>query len=131
MEGTGLVLASIPILVSALEHYVEGIGTIRRWRQYKRELESIIRRIQAESTILQNTCEKLLENLTTPDELEALIAEPGGSSWKNHNLNKSLQMFLGSSYTSYIDSVEDLVKAKRELEIELGLDSNGKVNLSS
>lgn len=131
MEAVGLLLGSIPIIISVLEHYPEGIRMMRRSRRYTRELASIARRLRLESSILQNTCEKLLENFTTYEELEALIAEPGGARWKDRDLDKRLRGFLGSSYMDYKESVDDMVEAKKELEILLRLDSNGKVNISS
>lgn len=131
MEAIGLLLGSIPLVISVLEYYPEGIRIIKRSRRYKRELASIARRLRLESSILQNTCEKLLESFTTCEELEALIAEPGGPRWKDRDLDKRLRSFLGSSYTDYKESVDDMVQAKKELEILLRLNSNGKVNVAS
>jgi uncharacterized protein YuzB (UPF0349 family) len=81
------VLASIPLIVSGLEHYAEGVGTIKKWLKYKRELDLLVDVLATECVQFQGTCERFLEGLVDPDELDALIESPeelGGRmlSWK-------------------------------------------------
>ena len=126
VETAGLVLGSIPLVVSALEHYAEGVTTITKWWSYKRELASLVRVLDAEYARFLGTCEKLLEGLIAPDEMEKLIAFPGGDLWKNHELDRKLKSRLDRSYSSYLRSVEDMAEAINSLKAKLELDSSGK-----
>jgi hypothetical protein len=70
VEIAGLVLASMPLVVSALEHYIDGIGTLERWWRYKREVNKVVRLLAADQVLFQGTDEKLLNAVLTPTELE-------------------------------------------------------------
>ncbi|KAL9122471.1 MAG: hypothetical protein Q9187_000981 [Circinaria calcarea] len=126
VETAGIVLASIPLVVSALEHYAEGVNTITKWWSYRRELASLVRVLDAEYAQFLGTCEKLLEGLVPPDELEELIADPRGAGWNNHELDRKLKGRLRRSYGSYLSSVKDMEAAVRTLAAKLELDPNGK-----
>ncbi|MCJ1387909.1 hypothetical protein MMC18_000752 [Xylographa bjoerkii] len=125
-EAAGLVLAVIPLVISALEHYAEGVSTITKWWSYKRELNSLVRVLDAEYARFLGTCEKLLHGLVSPAELKALIEYPGGPLWKNEVIDKKLKMRLQSSYSSYLRSIEDMAEAVKELETKLEIGPNGK-----
>nr|KMM63837.1 hypothetical protein CPAG_00191 [Coccidioides posadasii RMSCC 3488] len=43
IEVAGLVLGAIPILVSALEAFIKGVSTIKKWMRYKTELKNLLR----------------------------------------------------------------------------------------
>lgn len=73
LEVAGVVLGSIPLVTSALEHFYDGVTTIQRWRKDKRERESLVRNLKTEQTKLQNVCEKLLSGLARPSQAVVLI----------------------------------------------------------
>ena len=75
MEAVGLVLGVIPLVISALEYYAEGVH--KRWR-YKRELSSLKRILDAEFVRYLNTCEELLSGIVPNATLAALLDFPGG-----------------------------------------------------
>jgi hypothetical protein len=129
VEIAGLVLASIPLVVSALEHYSDGMSTFERWWRYKREVNRVVRLLVAEQALFQGTCEKLLNAVVTPTELERLIELPGGAQWKDSTLDESLRRHLGRSYDSYMSCVEDMNAVLKDLEARLELDPNGKVGI--
>ena len=126
VETAGLVLGSIPLLVSALEHYAEGVNTIERWWRFERELSTIRRLLVAEQAVFQGTCERLLDGLVPGTELDHLIDNPGGPGW-DAKLDAGLQQRLGRSYASFNECVEymrDVIDALRD---QLDLDPEGKV----
>lgn len=128
VETAGLVLASIPLVVSALEHYAEGVNTVTKWWSYRRELASLIRLLDAEYAQFLGTSEKLLEGLVPPDKLEELIADPGGPGWNDRELDRKLKGRLRRSYGSYLSSVDDMAAAVKSLAAKLELDVNGQVS---
>lgn len=36
VEAAGFMLAAIPLVISALEHYTEGVETIQKWWRYQK-----------------------------------------------------------------------------------------------
>ena len=128
VEAAGFVLAAIPLLISACEHYAEGVSTIKRWHRYKTELKQIRVRLGVEYAIFRDTCEKLLDGLVHPEDLEDLINDPGGIAWSDGDLGYRLEKRLQRSYHVYLESVEELTAAVKYMQDELGLDVNGKVS---
>ena len=126
-EAAGLVLAVNPLIISALEHYAEGVSTIHKWWKYKRDLNSLVRVLDAEYARFLGTCEKLLHDLVTTTELKFLIDHPGGPLWKDKSLDNKLKMRLQSSYSPYLRSIDDMTDAVKELESKLGLGNDGKI----
>ncbi|MCJ1415193.1 hypothetical protein MMC32_001524 [Xylographa parallela] len=125
-EAAGLVLAVIPLVISALEHYAERVDTITKWWSYSRELNGLVRILHAEYDRFRGTCEKLLHGLVSSAELNALIEHPGGPLWRNKVLEQKLKIRLQSSYSSYSRSIKDMVEAVKELETKLEIGPNGK-----
>jgi hypothetical protein len=126
-EVVGLVLAVLPIVISALENYEKGISTIQRFRAYRREVRSICIALQTEQVLFGNSCEQLLKDIVSPVELELLLKEPGGTQWTLPHISRNLQTRLGSSYSIYIIRVQDIVAAIEEFKQRLDLDNEGKV----
>ena len=127
-EAAGLVLAVIPLIISALEYYAEGVTTITKWWNYRRELKSLVRVLDAEYARFLGTCEKLLNGLVSSAELKALIEHPGGPLWKDKLLDCKLKIRLQRSFSSYSRSIEDMVEAVRDLETKLEIGADGKVS---
>ncbi|KAK3303044.1 uncharacterized protein B0T15DRAFT_568749 [Chaetomium strumarium] len=107
-EVAGIVLGSIPLVISALEHYGEGLSTIQRWRKYKRELQSLVRNLQTERVKLQNVCEKLLVGIVPPSDIEAMIDDPLGGLWRQDAVQKRIQFRLWKSYDVFEATISDI-----------------------
>ena len=131
VETAGLILGSIPLVVSALEHYAEGIQTIVRWWRCKSEVANLIRILNVEQARFLNTCELLLEGLVSPSQLELLLQSPGGPQWKDTDLDQKLKRRLARSYSAYLRSIDDFASVLKELEAKLELGIDGKVNKDS
>ena len=129
VETAGIILGSIPLIISALEHYAEGVGTIEKWWRYKRELASLKRVLGAEYDRFLNTLEELLAGLVPDAQLASLLLSPGGPAWSDAELSIKLQARLRNSYNSYLDTVNDLNEVVTILKGKLELDPNGKVIL--
>ncbi|KAF2400546.1 hypothetical protein EJ06DRAFT_582368 [Trichodelitschia bisporula] len=126
-EVVGVALAAIPLIISALEHYQDGIRTIRRFQQYRRELADLINCLSTQEVIFRNTCEQLLSDLVHPSELEELLRNPGGPKWKDPELAQKLQARLAVSYDVYMSTIMQMNEAANAFKLRLDLDENGKV----
>ena len=143
IEVTGVVLGALPLLglfaspellsvvlidiVSGLARYAEGLETIGRWWRYKRSAAHLARILDAEWGRFQGTAEKLLDGLVSGTELEHLIHDPGGSLWKNKDLDRKLKRKLGRDYRRYFRCVVAMEEAINDLWSRLELDDYGQV----
>ena len=127
-EVAGIVLGSIPLLISALEHYGEGLSTIQRWRKYERELKTLIRNLKTEQVKLQNVCEKLLVGLVPTSDIEAMIESPFGELWRQEVIEKKIRARLWKSPAVFKDTITDVSTAINELKREIDSQRDGNVS---
>lgn len=127
-EIAGVVLGSIPLLISALEHYGEGLSTIQRWRKYQRELQSLIRNLETERVKFQNVCEKLLVGLVPASDIEAMIDDPLSDLWRRETIEKKIRARLWKSSAVFNDTVKDIVTALGEIKREIDSQKDGNVS---
>lgn len=126
-EIAGVVLGSLPIIISALQAYNEGVDTIQRWRRYARELKSLVRDLETEHVKLQNVCEKLLVSLVPMTRMEEMIDDPFGESWREEELYSQIRLRLWSSHKVFEDTVLDMRDAMEEMKEKLKIGKDGKV----
>lgn len=81
LEAVSVVLGGIPLIISALEHYGDGVSAVQRWRKYKRELKSIARSLKTERVRIHNICENLLVSLVLPSQTQSMTHKPLGILW--------------------------------------------------
>ncbi|KAF7539538.1 hypothetical protein G7054_g2052 [Neopestalotiopsis clavispora] len=126
-EVLGVVLGTIPLVISALEHYQEGLHTIRRWRSYEAELKSLKRSLGNEKAILVNTCQQLLSGVVSSIDLEKLVDEPFGELWSNALIEDQIALRLDHVYEPFKATVVAMKDALCVIQSKLGLDERGKV----
>lgn len=128
-EVVGVVLAVLPLLVTALEHYADGISTLKNMRDYESVVETLVTSFSLASAIYRNSCENLLRPLMLADiQFCELLNDPGAaSSWVGEDLSNKLRERLGSSYPPYVSSVKQLNKRIDLFKKKLNLDNDMKV----
>lgn len=127
IEILGLVLAVLPLVISALEHYEEGVSTIEKFFRYKREIRSIIEALATENAMFKNSCEQLLSDFLGPVELAEMLQNPRGDTWSQPHIATELRARLDRSYDIYMIHVSNMDSAIKTLITRLDLDENGKV----
>ncbi|KAI9756017.1 MAG: hypothetical protein M4579_004062 [Chaenotheca gracillima] len=127
VEIAGLVLGTFPLLISACEHYREGLEPLKDWYRYRLELESFLRKLDRQHVLFHLTLEELLSSIA-PNLLlvDDLLEEPGGTLWQDRDLEKDLQERLRSSYATYFATVAEMNKLMKVLKRGLDLDDAGK-----
>ncbi len=131
IEVAGLVLGSIPLVISALEHYHDGLVTIQRWRKHKYERKAVIRNLMTEQVKMQNVCEKLLIGLVAPSQIETMIKDPFGSQWEDVLVARKLKGRLYHSTDVLPTIMSDMRGAITEMMRRLDIDPNDQVRLPS
>src|ERR1700730_10468611 len=110
-EVAGIILGSIPLLISGLEYYSKGVSTIKNMKAYESVLETMITDFITSSMIYRNSCEELLSPLMLPDaKFYELLNDPKSKAWDSDELGKELRNRLGDSYKPYKSAVEKLNK---------------------
>lgn len=123
MEAVGLVLGGLPLAISALQKYRSFLASLKN---AQRDLDSIIRRLQTQQRILENTYETLLQDLIPPDEFEAMMRKPFDSLVAKHE--EYVKLRLDQDWVLFKDTAREMKTIVNDLQAKLALDENGKVS---
>ncbi|KAF3047029.1 hypothetical protein E8E12_010603 [Didymella heteroderae] len=129
LEVTGVVLGALPLVISALEHYAEGINTAKRFWMYKIELRTLILQINTERSIFTNTVEQLLTGIVRIEQMTDFVAGAGSQAWGKQDINDGLKDRLRGAYDVYVENVKGMEIALRKIMEKLALDPAGKIAL--
>lgn len=129
-EVVGVVLAVVPLIISALEHYEHGVSTIEKFIRYKREIRSITEALATENVMFKNSCEQLLSDFLSPVEIAEMLQNPTGDTWSKPHINTQLRARLDRSYSIYMVHITNMDASVKTLMKRLDLDENGKVGLT-
>ena len=78
IEIAGLVLAVLPVLVSAFEHYNDGINPLKAAVRWDSQLPRLIRKIRNQHVHYEQTLMQLLGPLVAENQLAEMVARPNG-----------------------------------------------------
>ena len=121
-EVTGLILAVMPLFISALEDYNEGLDPIKAFMRWERELPQFIRKLRNQHVHYEQILRLLLAPITSEFELAEMIAQPNGPLWKNEMMARRLQDKLAESYQAYQSTIVDIEKVMKKIASKLDLD---------
>lgn len=129
-EVAGVVLGTIPVVVSALEFYIRGIGTIGRWRRFTLELETLVLKLGTEEAKLQNVYEKLLRVIVPDDQIEPMLMDPFGPLWRGPETVARIRRRLWRHLKLFEDNVRRMNEVMEEMKQKLNIGPDGKVSNS-
>lgn len=129
IEIAGLVLAIIPIFISAIEHYEDGLLPYKVWKLtvYRRELARYRTKLRLQYGLYNSALEELLVDVVPEQELRAMIAQGFGPTWKNPALEDKLKKRLGSVYGTYLDVMKEMQEVMARIASLLDLQNQGNV----
>jgi hypothetical protein len=114
IEVVGLLLGAIPLAISALEHYKEGIDVISDFRNYRSTLKSLKTKLSIQEELYRGTLQRLLLSELSSLDVHTLFPEPGaeGSSalWGTKDIEDKLRRKLGAKFGLFMDVVADVGK---------------------
>ncbi|CAK3840583.1 Hypothetical predicted protein [Lecanosticta acicola] len=113
IEVVGLVLGAFPLLISAFEHYrdiAQVVGLIRNWEV---ENQKILNDVKDEQLTFRQNLVILLWPLLSHEvviesDLEALLADPGGPSWREADVEHALEERLSAAFERYFSIMQEL-----------------------
>jgi hypothetical protein len=127
IEVAGLVLGSIPLIISALESYNEGLDPVKSFIRWERELPQFIRKLRNQHVHFAQTTRLLLEPITTEFELADMLSEPSGKLWKDKVMSEKLQDKLQESYHAYQSTILDIERIMKKIASKLDLERAAEV----
>ena len=119
VEIVGVILASLPLAISAIEHYREAIDPMKDWFHYDRTLKSLRIRLRIQQDLFEGTLKRLLLPLLSPTQAQDLFPESDQSGarvlWGTSDIEEKLRTRLGSKYENFMDVVGEMESMMREL----------------
>ncbi|KAH7165847.1 hypothetical protein EDB81DRAFT_680092 [Dactylonectria macrodidyma] len=105
IEAVGIVLGTIPLLVTALEAYC---GFMRDWGKAHSELRSLNRQLTTEQAKLYNVCNQLISDVVPQRDIEPMLKDPFGPLWQIEETNAKIRRRLWSSYSPFEETVVEV-----------------------
>jgi hypothetical protein len=129
IEIAGLVLAVIPLFISAIEHYEDVLRPVRQLRLavYREELARYRTKLTVEYGLYNSALEELLVDVVPEAELRDMIAQGYGSHWKNAALEDKLKKRLGTIYNTYFLVMKQMQDVMARIASVLDIQRQGNV----
>ncbi|KAF4494553.1 hypothetical protein FAGAP_9314 [Fusarium agapanthi] len=121
-EIAGIVLGSIPLLISAIEHYSDSLDRATGFFKWKDGLNSALREFWYQHSSFELTLRKILKDVASPPEIEEMISDPHHELWKSRDLSQALQQMLKFAYRPYISTIKDMHECMKRLAGHLDID---------
>jgi hypothetical protein len=121
-EIAGFVLAAIPLMISALEHYRDTAEVLKGWWKVKTEYRKCVRSLNYPKIAFKENLEELFLPLVADDEMvQRLLSCPGGKDWNDPGLEEFLEKRMPKAYLSYLDTMESMMETVQRREEVLGM----------
>lgn len=127
IEVAGIVLAVLPLFISALENYENGLDPIRAFLEFDSELPNQIRKLRDQHINYNLTMKLLLSSIADSEEVDEMISDPGGDCWKDRNMQKRLEERLDESYQAYLDTIKHIEEIMKTIAKDLKIDQSDRV----
>lgn len=128
IEAAGLVLAVLPLFISAFEDYNEGLEGIKAFWRWEHELPNCIRELRDQHMQYELNLKVLLLPIITDAELAELLNNPIKQLWKNAGIERKLKHELDSAYNTYISRIEDVENIMEDIAGCLDMDLRRQIN---
>ncbi|KAK0645391.1 hypothetical protein B0T16DRAFT_139624 [Cercophora newfieldiana] len=126
-EIAGVVLGSIPLLISGLEHYRDGVETMDNMIQYVAVVDDILVTVSTSLAIYRQSFEALVQRLMLPENvLDEIWHNRDSKVWKDKSLDDKLKEEFKSpaEYETYRAAVRRLEKRIAKLKSKLELNED-------
>jgi hypothetical protein len=127
IEIVGLLLGAAPLLISAIEHYNDGLDPLKAFIQWKGKLSQALRDLWHQHNLYYMTLCILLKEITTAAELHDMMTNPRSSLWKSGEIGQRIQTKLGVGYMGYLSTIEEIEDTMTTLSSHLNIDRASRV----
>jgi hypothetical protein len=127
VEIAGLVLGSLPLLISALEHYEDVLDPTIAFIKYRGELSHATRELLVYHTSFEQTIQLLLQPITNDEELNDMLENTDSPHWSDSAIDDAIRSKLGKAYNSFFRKTEDTQTIIKVLAGKLNIDGADKI----
>ena len=135
IEIVGFILAALPLAISAVEHYHNGLDPLRDYLRYDSTLKSLRTRLRIQQDLFEGTLKRLLLDDLSPPQAQALFPDVHQRAdrvqWNTPEIDKKLQNRLGRKYENFMNVVREMEMAMRKLMKLLDIDVEERVGTLS
>ncbi|PGH13361.1 hypothetical protein AJ80_06355 [Polytolypa hystricis UAMH7299] len=108
IETAGLVLAVMPLIISAIENYESVIEPARAFLKWRGQLSDAIRELYLGRTTYDQTIRLLLMSIINQEDLDQMMDDPTSEHWKDNELAANLRLKLKKSYDPCMLTIKEI-----------------------
>src|SRR5271163_2819284 len=105
MAEVGLVLAILPLVMSAAEHYSEAANAFLRYRRFAFEISNLACRLKVQRAIFVAAAKRLLAASVGSDKASCMLDDSKHPTWSDANLDRFLIERLDGCRDAFIESI--------------------------
>ncbi|KAK5703861.1 hypothetical protein LTR97_002874 [Elasticomyces elasticus] len=130
IEVAGLVLGAIPLVVSGLEHYADGVRTVKMIFRPEANFMSLSRHMRVEDAVYREMIGRIILDCVDDQTYNNLMKDIDGKFWSDPNIAKELhaglQQKLERSYSIFLETVVSMNTTLKKFKARLQLGPDGK-----
>jgi len=110
IEVVGILLAVMPLLISAAEHYHDLATPFKRYRGFTGEARMFLAELQTQQTIFRNEARLLLGNVVGHARAVEMLMDPTDGAWNNQTISEAIDKHLGdcrAACVATLSSIDD------------------------
>lgn len=107
-EVAGLVLAVLPLFISAVKHRRLAVTFLYKTRV----LDAFMHKLEVQETLLRLYLQAVIGRTNlAPDHQARLLHDPGGHEWQSDNVKWEVQRQLGEATKMFVETTNQMVIA--------------------
>ena len=122
IEIAGIVLAALPIIISALEHYESGLDRARSFFKWGDVLEKALRELWIQHSYFELTLRNLLASIASLPQINEMMVDPLSPLWQSQELSEALEEKLGPAHKVYVHLVQEIGTQLKTLSNHLNIE---------
>jgi hypothetical protein len=116
MAEVGLVLAILPLVISAAERYQDVANSFLRYRRFASEVSNLACRLKTQRVIFVAAVQRLLAGCVGSHEAGCMLVDSEHPTWSDPGLDQFLVDRLGSCREAFFESIRMIQSRLVELE---------------
>ena len=120
MEALGIVLAILPLLVSAAEHYDDCLRPFIRYRRFASKVDRFQQKLSIQRTVFRNECRILLESVVEHDVANRMVDDNTHPQWNDKELEQQLGRHLDTSRDACVSIIQEIQECLQDVEKDSG-----------
>lgn len=124
LEITALILAVFPLVISSLEHYEEGLQSMKEWIRFRAEFVLFMNALGRQEIFFRQNIEDLLSTVVESEyDMARMLHDPEDQGWKDAKVESKLKARLSGKheyecYMAVISAIHEVLqKLRRKLKI--------------